>query len=76
MHHNAASVVGSTVVVERSVRCADGRQHYGKEYLQGVQVADVITIADANKDVPWCGGAPHHLAKRQHITTPWERDDA
>lgn len=64
------------VQTETAVLCADGRVHYGPEYLRNDDPQRVLAVADtqdARCDVTWCGGAPHYLATRRRITTAWER---
>lgn len=58
--------------VERAVICADGRVHYGPEYLNNDDPERVRTVADAHAEQPWCGGGPHRVATRKIITTAWE----
>ena len=64
---------------ETAVLCANGRVHYGPEYLRGDDPERVRSAADKTAerpDTPWCGGAPHALATRQRITTAWTTNGA
>lgn len=60
-----------TTVTERAVLCADGRVHYGPEYLRGMDPVRVRGVAD-QASLTWCGGGPHVIATRERITTAWK----
>jgi hypothetical protein len=59
------------ITTQLAVRCADGRIHYGPDYLRGEDPQRVKAIADAHSEETWCGGGPHTIVTRQSILTRW-----
>jgi hypothetical protein len=64
-----AGFAGKTV--ERAILCANSHIHFGDVYLKNDDPERVRIVADKCADQPWCGGAPHFLALREHIITEW-----
>lgn len=56
---------------QRAVMCANGKIHYGPEYLKNDDERRVRDAADQHGREPWCGGTPHYIGEQTITVSRW-----